>query len=147
MFLTSRLRRVADSSAREKEMIARTLFWLGFFRIRNLILPYRLTRKWVSGEISDLRVAELYNEAIVNEVTASILRCRQYIPGANCLIQALATRAVLAHYGQRSNIRLGVVKSEVSIDAHAWVEVDGRVIIGRNPNAQRYSVLRPPSLS
>jgi hypothetical protein len=126
-------------------MIAWTLFWLWFFRLRNLFIPYRLTKKWVSEEIAIDSPASITNESVVKDVVRTVDKCKRFVPGSMCLTQALATRAVLKQYGQESNIRLGVTKSDVSFEAHAWVEVDGRIIFGRQTNNSRYSVLRPSS--
>ena len=145
MFLMNKIRRIIVLPAHEKGIVARALFWLWFFRLRNLILPYRLTKKWLSEEVGTYPTPGLQNVAIIKGVTRSVRTCSRYVPGATCLTQALAARAMLRHYGQEANIRLGVIKSEVSIDAHAWVEIDGRIVLGQSTNSPHYAVLRPPS--
>lgn len=147
MYLTSNIRRLNGMSAHERKLVARTVFWLWFFRLRDITLPFWLTKKWISEEVADGPAAQESDEAIIKEVTGAIRRCRRYVPGATCLTKALATRAVLRHYGQPSSIRIGVARSDVSIDAHAWVEVGGRIVFGRLPNVSRYSVMRRPSMS
>lgn len=53
------------------------------------------------------------------------------VPGATCLTQALATQALLALAGRSSRLRIGVGRDEDgTFRAHAWVEVDDRVVIG-----------------
>lgn len=48
-----------------------------------------------------------------------------------CLVQALALRTLLLRKGYTSRLRLGVAKdSDALMDAHAWLEMDGRVLIG-----------------
>ena len=146
MSLTSKIGRAITSDPRERKLLALTFTWLVFFRLRNGLLPYRLTRKWLSEEITDDASIRISDESLISEVTRSVNRCSQFVPGATCLVKALATRTVLRHFGQQSNIRLGVAKSAVSINAHAWVEINGRVIFGMQANSPRYTVLRPPSL-
>jgi len=146
MSLTSRLVRVTAVSSREKKMIFWTLFWLSFFRVRNLILPYRFIKKWTSEEFVDEPPIGTVNELVIDEVSRTVQRCKRFVPGATCLTQALATKAVLKRYGQDSIIRIGVAKTKASIDAHAWVEVEGQIIFGRQPDNARYSLLRPPSV-
>lgn len=133
---------------RDKAMHASAIFWLVFFRLRNAILPFRLTRKWASEEvIIEEQSKRSADKALILEVVRAIRRCKRFVPGANCLTQALATKAVLKRFGQDSDIRLGVAKTDVSIDAHAWVEIDGHIIFGELPNNARFSLLRPPSWS
>lgn len=48
-----------------------------------------------------------------------------------CLPQAIATQVLLARRGYPAFIHLGVAKGmEERIEAHAWVECQGRVVIG-----------------
>jgi hypothetical protein len=50
---------------------------------------------------------------------------------ATCLVQALATQVLLAGEGMPSILHIGVMKGEhSSIEAHAWVESEGRIVIG-----------------
>jgi len=49
----------------------------------------------------------------------------------SCLHDALAAQWLLAACGRRSTIRFGVVRNSVhAFRAHAWVESEGRVIVG-----------------
>jgi hypothetical protein len=49
---------------------------------------------------------------------------------SDCLVQALAAQHWLASRGIGSTIHLGVRSSETPIDAHAWLKVGDRVLIG-----------------
>ena len=44
---------------------------------------------------------------------------------ARCLPQSLVTRVLLAEVGLEGSLRIGVQKNGQSMQAHAWVEVDG----------------------
>lgn len=68
------------------------------------------------------------------------------VPRASCLTQSLALEALLAQAGHRSTLRIGVArKNDGTFEAHAWVESEGRVLIGRIPNLQRFAPLPPGS--
>lgn len=55
----------------------------------------------------------------------------RYIPGSKCLVQALAGRKLLATYGILSAIHIGVAKDSKNwLNAHAWVEAEGKTVIG-----------------
>jgi hypothetical protein len=61
---------------------------------------------------------------------------------ATCLRQALLCRALLARYGIESELRVGVEMSpSEGFAAHAWVEHEGRVIIGGERARERYQVM------
>ena len=54
-----------------------------------------------------------------------------HVPNATCLSRSLALQALLARYGQQAELRIGVARqSGDRLDAHAWVELDGRVLLG-----------------
>ena len=67
-----------------------------------------------------------------------------YIPCATCLTLALACQALLGRRGYPAQLRIGVARcAHGRMQAHAWVEVDGRAIIGDDQNLARYAVLPP----
>ena len=50
---------------------------------------------------------------------------------ATCLVQALALRMLLSRQGYDPHLRLGVAKDgDDRLEAHAWLEMDGQVLIG-----------------
>jgi hypothetical protein len=60
----------------------------------------------------------------------------RYIPGSKCLVQAIAGRNLLASYGFPSEIHIGVAKDSKNwLSAHAWVEVEGKTVIGGDTTA------------
>jgi hypothetical protein len=84
------------------------------------------------------------NTTAMLKVSRTVEIISRYVPAMTCLTQALATHFLLARSGQASALRIGVAKSqEGKFQAHAWVESQGRIIIGKLPDLRRYSVLPP----
>jgi hypothetical protein len=53
------------------------------------------------------------------------------IPRSNCLVQALVAEQLLANAGYSSLLKFGVARTEnAGLSAHAWIECDGRVLVG-----------------
>ncbi len=64
------------------------------------------------------------------------------LPGATCLVQAIAGRCVLSARGVDSVVRIGVApRGRGRFTAHAWLEVAGRAVIGGAESPRRYAVL------
>ena len=64
------------------------------------------------------------------------------VPRASCLTQALALDALMAVANHRAAIRLGVARRrDGTFEAHAWVEHEGKVLIGGRRDLERFSVL------
>jgi hypothetical protein len=57
-----------------------------------------------------------------------------------CLKKALVLLALLARRGVKARVIIGAAKSDGKLDAHAWIEHQGRVIMG-GPARDRYSTL------
>ncbi|HLW78558.1 MAG TPA: lasso peptide biosynthesis B2 protein [Terriglobia bacterium] len=67
------------------------------------------------------------------------LAARVYPFGATCLKKALVLYALLQRRGVDVKLIIGATKTDRKLDAHAWLEHDGRVLIG-GP-AERYEPL------
>lgn len=66
------------------------------------------------------------------------------VPGATCLPKAHAAASLLRRRGVRPRIRIGVRRGQGDgLEAHAWVEVDGRPVTGGDA-AAGYVPLRGP---
>jgi len=61
------------------------------------------------------------------------------VPGATCLVQALAAQVLLARHGHVAELRIGVARTTEGIEAHAWLERDGEPIFGE-PDRLRHTV-------
>lgn len=57
---------------------------------------------------------------------------RRVLPKRPCLTQALVARKLLRRHGVDTTLRLGAARDEtIGFRAHAWLERDGDVVIGR----------------
>ena len=71
----------------------------------------------------------------VYKVVWAVSAAARRVPQATCLTQALATQIMLGRRGHRTTLQLGVMKSETGkMDAHAWLEREGKVLIGLSDN-------------
>jgi hypothetical protein len=95
---------------------------LPFRRVRRLMegrRPIRVRRPLSSGE----------EQRLLWAVTAVSQRL---LPNRPCLPQALAAQFLLRRRGARpAHLRIGVARNDDgSIEAHAWLERDGQVLLG-----------------
>lgn len=100
----------------------RLRFWvLAFPRQRRLLAQ-------LSQAPSGCRQADT---SLPDRVVRAVSVASNYVPKATCLIQALAAQTLLKRGGCSAHLRLGVGRNEKGqFQAHAWLENDGRVIIG-----------------
>ena len=56
-----------------------------------------------------------------------------------CLGRALVTQTLMVLFGYKSNVCFGVAReNDNQIEAHAWVEYQGKIIIGQLQNMSRF---------
>lgn len=58
-----------------------------------------------------------------------------------CLTRAIALARILGRRGVKTNVRLGVRQVDGRLDAHAWVELDGRPVNDDEAHVRRYAPL------
>ena len=74
----------------------------------------------------------------------AVTTATRYVPRATCLTQALAAQWLLARFGYPTLLRIGVAKGEEKVlKAHAWLESEGRVVVG-GEGLEEYAVLGQP---
>lgn len=72
-------------------------------------------------------------ELDADKIVRMVSIASRYVPGTSgCLPRALTAQMLLARRGYDSTVRIGVRKPGDELDAHAWLEIDGRVLIGES---------------
>jgi hypothetical protein len=103
-----------------------------FVRLVAVSLLLRLTkfsathRLWLHNSQKRLDPSPL----TVDEICRAVTMAARFVPGANCLVQAIVGRSVLRRAGHAAELRIGVSKKSEIFKAHAWVENAGGVVIG-----------------
>lgn len=137
------LSRLSKLDRAEIALLGRTLMMLWLVRLGLWVLPYdKLCQLLFSrGHV----IAAGPTHASVSQIVRMVKALSRYIPAATCLTKALVTKVLLDRLGQPANLQIGVTKSSAgNLEAHAWVELDGKVVIGgRHREISRYTVLRP----
>jgi hypothetical protein len=107
------------------------LWWLPFERLRSCL--QRPVRNPDNVPVERL-----------GEVVWAVKRVsRSWSTTLTCLPQAIAVHSILARRRWHSRLEIGVARNAAGeFEAHAWVELDGRVIIGQVPDLERFTRLR-----
>jgi hypothetical protein len=88
-----------------------------FFRFERL-------QRWVT------RTKRTKQAAPISKLIWAAMLGTRIIPNSTCLVRALAASRLLAQNGYKSTLHIGVKRTAGLFEAHAWVEYDGRAIIG-----------------
>jgi len=83
------------------------------------------------------------SEKNINLVYHTIKKINKYAFWlTTCYTQAIAARLILKRMNIKSKIHLGMIKdSDGKLTAHAWTEVENKIITGGNGNLDKYKVI------
>ena len=119
-------------TADERRLLVSALFRLVVVRVGMWRIPLRvLLRRLHKMAVERDRLSES-NPLPPERIVWAIRVVSRYLPGTmNCLVQALAAQSMLARRGHLARVRIGVAKDEGGqLKAHAWVECEGKIVIG-----------------
>lgn len=137
----SRLRKFVRLEPDERRLLLRTVFTLAAARVAIWVLPFKYVRQLITPRP---RVASA--RAITrDQVRWAVGLAQRVIPDATCLPQAVTAESLLTRGGHPVKLRIGVLKSAAGkLEAHAWAESDGQVIVGDLPwGLDEYTRLPP----
>lgn len=126
--------------AADRALLIRAALLLGAARVALWVLPLRVARPLVA------RLAPRAPGAPgADRIGWAVTAARRVIPRATCLPQALAGEALLVRNGHAAELIVGVAKTpKGGLEAHAWVESDGRLVVGElRQGISQYTPLPP----
>jgi hypothetical protein len=115
------MRRFADRVTLEALLV------VPLVRVAIAVLPFRMVHRAVDAAQRRRRATPDVPQERIAAAVASVSR---RVPGATCLTQVVAAALLSARHGHPAALRLGVAKSEGRVVAHAWLENEGRVVLG-----------------
>ena len=111
----------------QRKLLAAAAALVAGFRLAICVLPFRVVRGWVQRLSVERSSTNRDAEMIGRAVEAAARR----VPFSNCLSNALAGQILMSRSGVDSEIRIGVAReTDGRVTGHAWVECDGRGVIG-----------------
>jgi hypothetical protein len=128
----TRIRKYFALRSEERGLVREAYATFAAMRIASWMMPF--------GRVRDLatlmadRGKHVYNpRALARERIAwAVMAAGNAFPGGhNCLVRALAGEVMLRRYGYPAELRIGVANPAAEgFKAHAWLESEGRILIG-----------------
>jgi hypothetical protein len=140
-----RLQTVRDLTMREYGVLLLTLAVVVTIRIALWVMPSRVIIRFAS-RLPEVRRVQLENgNTSASTIVWAVDAIARRMTCASCLTQALSAKLLLAWFGHRSKLCLGVAHTDDgSFRAHAWLEREGHPVLG---GAGIHSMVRLPELS
>ncbi len=135
-----KLLRFISLPSSDRMLLLRAAFMLTAIRLGLYLLPFKTLRRILerTGRPRRQRAAPS-----VEQVVRAVASASRYIPAAgSCLTRALAAQVLLLRNGHPASFHIGVtLNGGRRLDAHAWVESGGRIVIGETPELRHYTPL------
>jgi hypothetical protein len=129
--------------AAERWLLVKAALLLAAIRLGLGLLPFQTLRRLL-GKVTEAPTGWLQeaDQSSADRVVWAVEVASRYLPAAGtCLTQALVAQVLLARRGHPGLLHIGVVKGEEGqLEAHAWLESGGRIVIGES-ELDRYTPL------
>ncbi|ARV58397.1 hypothetical protein BZZ01_06880 [Nostocales cyanobacterium HT-58-2] len=143
------VRNFVKLSGDERNLLAIAFILLGAIRLGLFFLAFRNLLKLlqkVNQQNFRFPLETQQSQISVGKIVWAVNVVTRYMPGgAKCLARALTTQILMSRYGYSCELRIGVAKDKGGqLEAHAWIEYQGRIAIGNLADLSRFIPL--PSL-
>ncbi len=137
------LRRFRCLAAPDKRLLIETAFLLASIGLVLRLVSFRTLQDLLVRILGQTRRTRAAASFPSDRIAWAIAVASRYVPGAqNCLVQALAAWTLLAWRHHAGLLHIGVTNGpDRQFKAHAWVEHDGKVLVGGGPNLASYTTL------
>ena len=122
----------SNLTSSERRLLVSALFRLVAIRVGMWVIPLRVLLRRLHKMAVERDRLSGSNPLPPERIAWAIRVASRYLPGTmNCLVQALDAQSMLARRGHLARVRIGVAKDEGGqLKAHAWVECEGKIVIG-----------------
>lgn len=116
-------------SSKKQSLLCKTLLLTILIRLSLFLLSFSRVQV-IANKLSKIRTNKKDIKA-VEDIIWSVKVSSHYVPNATCLTQAITAQILLTKYNYNSKLKIGVVKSD-NFEAHAWVEINNKIILGES---------------
>jgi hypothetical protein len=137
------LRKFLRLSWADRGLLLAACALVGAIRLGLLVFPVKDVRRMLAP-ISTMPPRSRQTGAhTLDQIAWAVTVASELVPGAACLTQALAAQVLVERAGLQSRLQIGVARGKADgLEAHAWLESKGRVVVGGS-GVERYAPLLP----
>jgi hypothetical protein len=141
----TRLAKFRQLPVQDRRLLITSMCLLGAIGLGIKVLPFQALRRFLDRVSSPTPQPYGIDRPSIQKIAWAIGVISQYLPGVRtCLTQALAAYVLLRRCSHAADLRIGVARcGEGQLQAHAWVENEGRIVIGGIKDLSRYTPMPP----
>jgi hypothetical protein len=138
------IRKFLSLSTADQSLLLRSVFVLGMITLGLRVLSFQTMQRLLIGPRHKAARVHAADQPSADRIAWAVRVASRYVPAATCLPQALAVRMLFKQQGYPARLHIGVAKGErEQLEAHAWVESQGRIVVGNSQDLSRYTPLPP----
>jgi len=123
------MRKFLRLSKSDQRLLIAALWELLFVRLALSLGRVQIADGW--------RQSRPNSEQSRDRIAWAVTTASRIVPRATCLTQAVAAKRLLERHGYDCALQFGVVKESAhELRAHAWLESDGRIILGQKSSGE-----------
>lgn len=130
----------------EKHLFFKAIFLLVSYRIR--LKTTSLHKLFTELEKKTPRVPQHISQHPITpkRLVQIISKASHFIPYTTCLSLALTGKTLFTENNYNTHLHIGVCNDPPNgFEAHAWLSLDGQIILGHTPDLDRYKEFPPLS--
>lgn len=125
-------------------LMVKSTFLLGVIRLGLSLLPLKRLLGLVGSVKHEVMEGSSADNISSNQIAWAVEVASRYVPFATCLTRALVVQMLFTQKGYPAHLCIGVAKSKDDrLEAHAWVESEGRIVTGGLKDISRFNLLPP----
>src|SRR5919205_2137212 len=126
------LRKFSLLPATDRWLLIKSALLLETIKVGMWLLPFRTLHRLLTRAVGASARSQQADHTSAERVAWAVDMASRHTPGLKtCLVRSLAAQALLARGGHPALLHIGVVRGERGqFQAHAWVESEGKVVIG-----------------
>ncbi len=138
---TKHLQKFWRLSPSDRRLLVTAVLLLTAMRLGLWLLPFRTLRRILVCRAQGPSQSAIRMPLLPERIGWAVATAGRYVPRATCLTQALTAQLLLERREYPARLCIGLARTEGKrIQAHAWVESQGRVLLGSG-ELSRYTVL------
>ncbi|BAY78623.1 hypothetical protein NIES25_50990 [Nostoc linckia NIES-25] len=125
----------------EKQLLTNTFILLILVRLGLWLLSFKRLQQLLSNISNPKPQRQDKYQISIDKIVWAVEVSSHYMPGGvKCLARALTCQVLMSRHSYTSNLCIGVAKDiEGELKAHAWLENQGKVVIGNVPDLSHFS--------
>jgi hypothetical protein len=137
------VRKLLALPAGERTLLVEAALLLPVVHTIQQLVPFRRWRPWLTQIQLHRPIRRPPPDP--ERIAQAVGRAQRGVPGVyKCLPAAYTTHLLLRRHGYASTIQVGVARdADGKVEAHAWVEWQGRILVGELPDLARFVPLPP----